>query len=99
MVMDDVADITDSPLHMFLSCVVVAQEARPLGLTRKLLQAAAQPYAKLPCVGVVTDNVTADGCRFSERYGFTRICRSDHDSWVYEQSWEAFLAAIHHDGC
>lgn len=99
MVMDDVADITDTPLHMFLSCVVVAQEARPLGLTRKLLQAAAQPYANLPCVGVVTDNVTADGCRFSERYGFTRVCRSDHDSWVYEQSWEAFLAAIHHDGC
>ena len=48
----DVEDITDTPLHMFLSCVVVAQEARPLGLTRKLLQAAAQPYANLPCVGV-----------------------------------------------
>ncbi len=94
MVMGDVADITATPLHMFLSCVVVAQEARRPGLTRKLLQTAVQPYADLPCVGVVTDNVTADGCRFSERYGFTRICRSDHDSWVYEQDWCHFLAAL-----
>ena len=53
-----------------------------------------QPYAALPCVGVVTDNVTAAGCRFSERYGFTRLCRSDHGSRVYGQSWESFMAAV-----
>lgn len=94
MEMDDVADLSETPLHMFLSCVVVAQEARALGTTRQLLKAAVRQYADYPCVGVVTDNVTADGCTFSERYGFTRRCRSDHNSWVYEQSWEDFRQAV-----
>ena len=61
------------------------------GCTRQLLQVALKPYAALTCVGVVTDNVTAEGCTFSERYGFTRVRASDHDSWIYEQSRESFV--------
>lgn len=94
--MEHIAPLTAQPLHMFLSCVVVHHDFRGKGLTRQLLREAVKPYAALPCVGVVTDNVTADGCRFSERYGFARICRSDHDSWVYEQEWSRFLTALHH---
>lgn len=94
MVLDDVAGLSETPLHMFLSCVVTAPEARPFGTTRKLLQAAVRAYAGLPCAGVVTDNVTAEGCAFSERYGFTRHCRSDHDSWVYKQDWASFVANV-----
>ena len=75
---------------MFLSCVVVHRDFRKSGLTRQLLRAALQPYADLPCTGIVTDNVTADGCAFSERYGFTRIGASDHGSWIYEQAWDSF---------
>lgn len=96
MELEHVAPLCATPLHMFLSCVVVHHDSRGKGLTRQLLREAVKPYAALPCVGVVTDNVTADGCRFSERYGFTRICRSDHDSWVYEQGWSRFLAALHY---
>ncbi len=91
MELEHVAPITQQPLHMFLSCILVDRQFRRLGLTRQLLQAAIKPYAALPCVGVVTDNVTADGCVFSERYGFTRLRPSDHDSWIYEQSWESFV--------
>lgn len=89
-----VAPLAQQPLHMFLSCIVVHRDFRRQGITRQLLRAAVQPYAGLPCVGVVTDNVTADGCAFSERYGFNRLCRSDHDSWIYEQAWESFIRHI-----
>lgn len=95
MELEHVAPLSATPLHMFLSCVVVRRDFRHQGVTRLLLRAAVQPYAQLPCVGVVTDNVTADGCRFSERYGFTRLLRSDHDSWVYEQDWSRFVARVH----
>ena len=91
MELEHVAPITQQPLHMFLSCILVDRQFRKRGLTRQLLQAALRPYAALPCVGVVTDNVTAEGCAFSERYGFTRLRASDHDSWIYEQNWESFV--------
>lgn len=95
MELKHVAPLTATPLHMFLSCVLVHHNFRKRGLTRRLLKAAVQPYASLPCTGVITDNVTEDGCLFSERYGFHRLCRSDHDSWVYEQSWKEFLKRLH----
>ena len=94
MELEHVAPLTQQPLHMFLSCILVNRQFRKMGLTRQLLQAAVQPYASLPCVGVVTDNVTADGCAFSERYGFTRLHPSDHDSWIYEQAWPDFMKQV-----
>lgn len=94
MELDDVAPLSETPLHMFLSCVVTAPEARPFGTTRKLLQTAVRAYAGLHCAGVVTDNVTDEGCAFSERYGFTRLCRSDHGSWVYRQDWADFVSQV-----
>lgn len=94
MELADVADVSAPPLHMFLSCIVVAEEARPHGVTRRLLQAAVQAYSGYQCKRVVTDNVTPAGTRFSERYGFTRRCRSDHGSWVYEQDWDSFAARV-----
>lgn len=94
MTLDDVADITSTPLHMFLSCVVVTQDARKCGVTRMLLRAAVQAYDGLPCLNVITDNVTPEGCAFSERYGFTLRCCSNHDSRVYEQPWASFIERI-----
>ena len=95
--MEHIAPLTAQPLHMFLSCILVDRQFRRQGLTRQLLQAAVQPYAGLPCTGVITDNVTADGCAFSARYGFTRLRRSDHDSWIYEQAWPDFVKRV--TGC
>jgi len=94
MTLDDVADVTTTPLHMFLSCVVVAEAARKYGVTRQLLRAAAQAYNGRPCLSVITDNVTEAGCAFSEHYGFIRRCRSDHNSWIYEQPWSSFADNI-----
>lgn len=94
MELADVADVSSPPLHMFLSCIVVAEEARPFGVTRRLLQAAVQAYSGYQCKSVVTDNVTHAGAAFSERYGFTCRCRSDHNSWIYEQDWASFTARV-----
>lgn len=80
--------------YMFLSCLVVAQEFRGLGVTGKLLNAAVMPYLDFPCVSVITDNVTEEGDRFSEHYGFSFICESEHHSKIYEQSWASFVAQI-----
>lgn len=98
MKQEDVASPADSPLHMFLSCVLVDENFRGRGILRQLLQAAVQQYGEADCVGVITDNVTADGCRFSERFGFTRRCRSDHQSWVYEHSWQEFRKSVNEAG-
>lgn len=94
MKLSDVADLSSHPLHMFLSCIVVSGDARPYGTTRRLLQAAVQAYSGRQCKSVVTDNVTLAGVSFSERYGFTRRCRSDHNSWIYEQSWDSFVSHV-----
>lgn len=80
--------------YMFLSCLVVAQEFRGLGVTNMLLNAAIKPYLGFPCVSVITDNVTEEGVRFSENFGFSFICESDHHSKIYEQSWVNFVAQI-----
>lgn len=89
-----------SPLHMFLSCIVVAEAYRATGLARALLQAAVQQYAPVyhRCTEVLTDNVTAQGERFSRRYGFRFLCRSDHASAIYRQSWADFAAAVTRPG-
>ncbi len=80
--------------YMFLSCLVVDREFRGLGVTSMLLNAAIKPYLDFPCVSVITDNVTEEGVRFSENYGFSFICESEHRSKVYEQSWSNFVAHI-----
>lgn len=99
LTLDGVEDIDSAPagpLHMFLSCVVVDRAHRARGLTRRLLRRAVEQYAHVGqrCTEVVTDNVTADGERFSRRYGFRPLCRSDHDSAVYTQPWAEFVRAV-----
>lgn len=94
MELEHVADITDTPLHMFLCCVVVARKHQRRGIAHQLLHAAITPYAGLPCLKVITDNVTDDGCRLSERYGFTLLGESDHNSRIYEHDWDAFVSRI-----
>lgn len=94
MEMEHIAPLTAQPLHMFLSCVVVDKASQGRGIARQLLRAAVQPYIGLPCLRVITDNVTTDGEHLSQRLGFTRLCRSDHDSEIYEQDWKDFLNAL-----
>lgn len=92
----DLAADQQAPLHMFLSCVLVEPEYRRQGLTRTLLRAAAEQYASVyhRCVEVITDNVTEEGERFSQRYGFRKLCHSLHGSVVYGQPWQHFVQIL-----
>ncbi|MBE6418102.1 MAG: GNAT family N-acetyltransferase [Akkermansiaceae bacterium] len=93
---EDIRTAADTPLHMFLCCIVVHAAYRAQGLTRLLLQQAVAQYAPVRhrCTEVVTDNVTAAGERFSRRYGFRLLCQSNHDSAVYAQTWQDFEQAV-----
>lgn len=93
---EDIHAAANAPLHMFLSCVVVAPAYRAQGLTRALLQAAAAQYTHVAhrCTEVITDNVTPDGELFSQRYGFRALRRSDHGSVIYMQPWADFVQKL-----
>lgn len=74
------------PFELFLSCVVVDERYRGRGLARQLVGQALSRYVEggMSCQHVVTDNVTLEGRRFSERLGFRLVCESDHGSRVYQ---------------
>lgn len=99
LTLDGVEDIhaaSDTPLHMFLCCVVVDSAYRAQGLTRVLLKAAAAQYADVAhrCTEVITDNVTPEGEAFSRRYGFRMLRGSDHGSAIYTQPWGDFVRQL-----
>lgn len=83
-------------LEMFLSCIVVAQPFRGSGLVRALLQEAVRPYLPyLPCCNrIITDNITPDGERFSQRYGFRCLGSSAHSSRLYIQPFADFVRKV-----
>lgn len=87
-------------LEMFLSCIVVAQPFRGSGLVRVLLQEAVRPYLPyLPCCNrIITDNITPDGERFSQRYGFRCLGSSAHSSRLYIQPFADFVRTVLHPG-
>ncbi len=99
LTLDGVVDIEaepSSPLHMFLSCIVVDAAYRHRGITRRLLRRAVEQYAAVShrCSEVLTDNVTAEGVAFSLRYGFRFLCASNHSSSVYSISWKNLCAQL-----
>ena len=81
---------------MFLSCIVLAPAWRGRGLARRLLREAARAYegCVAPDARIVTDNVTPEGERLSQRVGFELRCRSDHGSCVYERDYAGFVRAL-----
>jgi len=98
MKLDDIADIngTDGKLNMFLCCIVIDEKYRRGSFTKKLLLTAAQQYESVyeKCGDIVTDNVTKDGSQFSDRYGFSFVCNSNHGSKIYIQKFADFLNRI-----
>lgn len=89
---EDIYQETESPLYMFLSCILVEPEYRGCGVTRELLRAAVAQYAEVGhrCIEVITDNVTPEGEAFSRRFGFYKWRESNHASVIYRQAWESF---------
>lgn len=87
---------TPGPLHMFLSCILVDSAHRGGAVTRRLLQEAVARYAPIEHLvdEVVTDNVTPEGVRFSQRWGFEPVCVSNHGSQVFAQPYAAFARRV-----
>lgn len=86
----------ETPLNMFLSCLVVSKERRKQGMTELLLRTAVdyyQPYAERFGF-IITDNVTQEGQRFSQRYGFQPLQASGHDSQLYIQTYASFQRRV-----
>ncbi len=100
MTTEDIVDLSrhnGETLEMFLSCIVVARPFRGSGLLPTLLREAVRPY--LPylscCNRVITDNITADGERFSQRYGFRSLGSSAHSGHLYIQPFADFVRRIY----
>lgn len=95
LTLDAIVDINASetePLHMFLSCILVKREYRPLNTTGLLLKCAVETYAPVAhrCDVILIDTVTPEGERFTRKYGFTPMRSSDHGSWIYSQRYSRF---------
>lgn len=81
---------------MFLSCIVVEESYRGRGLARWLLGEAARTYEGCvdPGARIVTDNVTPQGERLSQRLGFELACVSHHGSHVYLRDYAGFVRVL-----
>lgn len=93
LTLTDIESLNSKQLHMFLSCIVVDKKYRNLGLTKKLLQSAVEQYEDVQdrCNWIIIDNVTEEGVRFSEKYGFSFVCNSSHGSKIYMQPYKKFV--------
>lgn len=87
----------ESPLHMFLSCILVEPAYRHTGLTRKLLQAAIEPYLPVRhrCQLIATDNITPEGIAFSRHFGFAAHGTSEHGSQLFVQPFSGFISKVY----
>lgn len=96
---ESIADIhaDDDPLHMFLSCILVEPAYRHTGLTRKLLQAAIEPYLPVQhrCQLIATDNITPEGITFSRHFGFSAHGISGHGSQLFVQPFSRFISKVY----
>ena len=75
-------------MNLLLSCVLVDEEYRKTDALKILLDAHLNYYRSFEDRGirignVITSNVTEAGERFSERMGFERVGRSEHQTMLY----------------
>lgn len=82
-------------VNLLLSCVLVDDDYRGTDALKILLDAHLDYYQGYADRGitigtVLTSNVTEAGERFSERMGFERIGRSEHQTTLYQTSFRQF---------
>jgi len=85
--------------NLFLSCVVIDRSYRGTQALKILLEAYVDFYHGYASQGIdfdeiITDNVTHEGERFSERLGFKMLLESDHETVVYCQKYRDFSEAV-----
>jgi len=95
---EDIVDITknEEPLQMFLSCIVVSNSYRGLGVTQLLLKTAKEKYKSVEhrCQYIITDNITDAGQHFSKKYGFMKQQATKHQSFIYKQLYADFVKLV-----
>jgi len=96
---DDLIDMEElkegDSVNLLLSCVLVDENYRGTDALKILLDAHLDYYRGYEdrdvMIGtVLTSNVTVAGERFSERMGFERIGRSEHQTTLYQTSFRQF---------
>ena len=85
--------------NLFLSCVVIDRNYRGTQALKILLESYVDFYNGYASQGIefdeiITDNVTHEGERFSERLGFKMLLESDHKTVVYCQKYRDFIEAV-----
>ncbi|MEL7656016.1 MAG: hypothetical protein AAGU75_08920 [Bacillota bacterium] len=80
-------------VNLLLSCVVVHEDYRKTDALKILLNTHLDYYREFVRKGilidtVITSNVTEAGERFSERMGFQRIGRTEHQTVLYRTSFK-----------
>jgi hypothetical protein len=88
-------------VDLLLSCILVDEDYRETDALKTLLNAHLDYYQSFEEKGihidaVLTSNVTMAGERFSERMGFERIGRSEHQTTLYRTSFRQLCESADH---
>lgn len=97
LTLNDIAPIPATGMvDLFLCCIATEAVYRGGALTGLLLRAAMAPYAAAQnrVDRLITDNVTPEGVRFSQRLGLKKICMSDHGSMIHAGSYQDFSSIV-----
>ncbi len=95
----DIQSLDSGKINLFLCCVVIEKNYRKTDALKMLLNAYADFYKSFQDLGIsidwiITDNVTPEGERFSQKLGFKKLMESDHKTVVYRQKFKEFLKAV-----
>lgn len=83
--------------YLFLSCVAIAPAYRKTDALKTLVRRYVTRYQNVEVFGIVTDNVTAAGERFSQRMGFKCVGPTDHHSVIYEGRLDDLRTFVHQE--
>lgn len=88
-------DESEGPIYLFLSCVAVHQQYRKSKALEMMLEDYIKQYEAwllkgYSIHGIVTENVTQAGLKFSLKMGMKNINISDHNSYICEGTFENF---------
>lgn len=94
----DIENNSGEEINLFLSCVLIDEKYRKTKALTLILREYMNFYQgvneKIQIKNVITDNVTGKGEGFSKRLGFKKVKSSDHNSVIYEISFENFVENI-----
>lgn len=91
---------TDMEIYLFLSCLAIKQSHRKSDALKILLESYIAYYEKLiqsgtQIKGIITDNITQSGLKFSLKMGFKNTKISMHNSYICEGEYTTFVENYH----